>query len=146
MPERDPQMTTLDRLVAEQAIMRLVIRYAQLVDDGDFHRVVEMFTPDGRLVRPSGGEAVVGRDALLAAFLARPPRVARHVVSNILVELGSCHSATCSSTIMLFTAASGESPPAATRPALLGSFEDRLVHTPDGWRFAERVGAMLMKI
>jgi hypothetical protein len=34
----------------------------------------------------------------------------------------------------------------AASPALIGGFRDKLVRTPDGWRFAERTGFLDFKV
>jgi hypothetical protein len=132
--------------MAENEIARLVTRYAVLNDDGDFAGLAAMYLPGGRLMRPSGGDPVVGPDAIRASYEARPPRTSRHLVTNIVVELVSDQEATCRSALLLYTAAPGEEPAPAAAPALLGGFRDRLMRTPEGWRFAERIGFVHMKI
>ncbi len=139
-------MTPLDRLFAEHQIADLVTRYAALNDDGDFEGMAALFTEDGRFTRPSGGGQIVGRDAILASYQGRPPRIARHLIANIIVELVSESEAACRSTIVLYTAEPGALPADANKPALLGGFRDRLVKTADGWRFAEREGFIELKI
>lgn len=139
-------MTPAERMLAEHEIARLVIRYAMLNDDGDFAGVAALYVEDGRMARPSGGEPIVGRDAILRSFLARPPRVARHVITSVLPEILSAQEATCRSTMLLHAAPAGDLPARAKGPALLGGFRDRLVRTADGWRFAERAGYVDMTI
>jgi len=139
-------MTPIDRMLAEHEIVRLVTRYAMLNDDGDFAGVAALYVEDGRMARPSGGEPIVGRDAILQSFLARPPRTARHIITSILPEIVSDTEATCRSTMLLHAGAAGDLPAKAKGPALLGGFRDRLVRTPDGWRFVERTGTVDMTI
>ena len=139
-------MSPLDRMLAEHEIAALVTRYAVLNDDGDFADVAALFARDGRFVRPSGGEAVVGRDAIRASYEGRPPRHSRHLITNILVDIGSADEATSRSTMMLYTAAPGDLPVSANTPALLGGFRDRLVREDGAWRFAERIGFLDFKI
>ena len=133
-------MTELDRLLAEAEINRLIIRYAALNDSGDFTGLVATFVDDGVFVRPMTSDAVVGRAAILASFLARPPRIARHMTSNVTVDFVGDDAATARSMMLLYTAAAGALPAVATPGAKLGGFDDRLVRTPEGWRFAERRG------
>ena len=93
-----------------------------------------MYTESGRMNRPTApDDFVTGREAVLAAFEARPARVSRHVVVNIRVDV-SGERATATSQILLFTAAG--------QPPLVGSYQDRLVRTPEGWRFVERRGSL----
>lgn len=139
-------MAPLDRLVAEAEITRLITRYAMLNDDGDFAGVAAMFVEDARFTRPSGGDPVVGAEAIRASYEGRPPRLSRHLITNIVVDLVSEYEATARSTMVLYTAPSGDTPAVANTPALLGGFRDRLVRTADGWRFAERIGYLDLKI
>jgi 3-phenylpropionate/cinnamic acid dioxygenase small subunit len=137
-------MTPLDRLLAEHDIARLVTRFAWLNDEADWDAVAAMFTADGRFVRPAGGDAIVGRDAIRASFASRPPRVSRHLITNILVDVTTADEATSQCAMLLTTAAAGET--VAASPALVGGFRDKLVLAPDGWRFAERVGFLDLKV
>ncbi len=139
-------MSPIERMLAEHEIARLVTRYAMLNDDGDYAGVAALYVADGRMARPSGGDAIVGRDAILASFLARPPRIARHIITSILPEIVSADEATCRSTMLLYAAPAGALPAKATGAALLGGFRDRLVRSAEGWRFAERQGYVDMTI
>lgn len=127
-------MTDLERLLAERASERLIVDYAAANDAADWTRVAAMYVADGRMSRPTAPDAFIeGRAAILAAFEARPARTTRHVVANILVDVTG-DMATASSQILLFTAAG--------QPPLVGSYRDRLVNTPEGWRFLERRGSL----
>lgn len=139
-------MTPLARMLAEREITRLVTRYAMLNDDGDYAAVAEMFTDDARFVRPSGGDPIVGRAAIRASYEGRPPRLSRHLITNIVIDFTSDEEAACRSTMVLYTAPAGTMPGVTATPALLGGFRDRLVLTADGWRFAERIGHLDLKI
>jgi hypothetical protein len=76
---------------------------------------------------------------------ARPRRASRHIVANVLVTLEGETRARASSQILLFTGSAAEDgdPPiqSTTRP-LIGSYDDTLVKTTDGWRFTERRGRL----
>lgn len=128
-------MDALQRLLDERAIERMIIDYAGLNDAGDWHAVAAMYVADGRMTRPAAPDAFIkGRDAILAAFHARPPRTTRHIVGNIRVTIEEANAARAESQILLFTAAGA--------PPLVGSYSDRLVRTADGWRFVERRGRL----
>ena len=128
-------MDDITRVLAERARERLIIDYAALNDAGDWDAVAALYVADGRMSRPSApDDFIVGRDAILAAFKARPARASRHICANILVLIAGDEKATATSQILLFTA-SGQAP-------MVGSYADRFVLTPDGWRFAERRGAL----
>lgn len=127
-------MDAFERLLAERAIERMIVDYAAFNDAGDWEAVAAMYVSEGRMSRPSAPDSFVeGREAILAAFKARPARASRHVVVNIRVAVGD-REATASSQILLFTAAG--------QPPLVGTYTDRLALTEDGWRFAERRGSL----
>ena len=128
-------MDPLARLLAEREIERMILDYAAWNDAGEWDRVAALYTPDGRMSRPTAPDAFVeGREAILAAFLARPPRASRHICANIRVTLEADDRGSATSQILLFTA-SGQ-------PPLVGTYADRLVRTEDGWRFKERRGSL----
>jgi ketosteroid isomerase-like protein len=127
-------MEPLDRLLAERAIEAMIVDYAALNDAADWDAVAAMYLPEGRMSRPTAPDTYIeGRDAILAAFKARPARASRHIVANVRVRVEGT-SATATSQILLFTA--------ADKPPLVGSYADRLELTGDGWRFAERRGSL----
>ncbi len=83
-------MTDLERLIAERACERLIVDYAALNDAGDWEAVAALYVPHGRMSRPSAPDDFIeGRDAILAAFKSRPPRVTRHICANIRVTIES---------------------------------------------------------
>jgi hypothetical protein len=113
---------------------RLVAHYANLNDAGRWEEVAALFAADGRLSRPSApNDWVVGREAILAAFRARPPRTTRHACSNVVIDVLSADEAVGESAMLLFNG--GATP-------LVGSFFDRFVRTEEGWRFGERRGVL----
>jgi ketosteroid isomerase-like protein len=132
--------------IARAAITELITRYAALNDTADWEAVAALYTEDGRMARPTAPDQyVTGRAMILAAFRARPPRASRHIVANVLITLEGELRARASSQILLYTgsaAADGGLPRLSPGPPLIGSFEDTLVKTAQGWRFAERRGSL----
>ncbi len=125
-------MTDAERAAIEQACARLIARYANLNDAGDWAGVAALYAVDGRMARPTApDDFIVGRDAILAAFRARPARTTRHLCSNIVVDVLSFETATAESAMALFT---------PDAPPKLGGFHDRFVREDGVWRFAERHG------
>ncbi len=128
-------MNDSDRMVHERACERLITRYAALNDAGDWDAVAAMYVPHGRMSRPvAPDDFIEGRDAILAAFKARPPRTTRHICANIVVDIASDQAARAVSQIMLFTAKDAV--------PMVGSYHDVLENTADGWRFVERKGSL----
>ncbi|NLR71602.1 nuclear transport factor 2 family protein [Novosphingobium sp. ERN07] len=127
-------MTADERRAAEADCARLVALYANLNDEARWDEVAALYAEDGVMFRPTAPDAgVEGRDAILAAFKARPPRKTRHVCSNVVIDVESPTTARGTSAMLLFT---GDPAP------LVGSFHDQFVLTADGWRFAERRGSL----
>ena len=135
---------------ARAAIAELITRYAALNDAADWEAVAALYTEDGRMNRPSApDEFICGRAAILAAFRARPRRASRHIVANVLVTLTGETRARASSQILLFTGSAAEdggAPIQSTAPPLIGSYDDTLIKTPDGWRFSERRGRLDFRV
>ncbi|MFN4097715.1 MAG: nuclear transport factor 2 family protein, partial [Sphingomonas sp.] len=102
-------------------------------DDADWHACAALYTKDALFRRPSGGDPVRGRDAILEGFLARPARTTRHICSNVVIDVIDADHAIGESAMLLFT---GDGAPK------VGSFHDRFIHTDAGWRFAERRGSL----
>ncbi|WP_245656728.1 nuclear transport factor 2 family protein [Sphingomonas asaccharolytica] len=128
-------MSAADRRAIEWDCARLISLYAQLNDAARWDDVAALYAPDGLMTRPTAPDApIVGRDAILAAFQARPPRTTYHVCSNIVITVESATRAHGSSAMLLFTAADA--------PPLVGGFRDIFVLTEQGWRFAERRGSL----
>jgi hypothetical protein len=128
-------MKAKDRRAIEADCARLIALYANLNDEARWDEVAALYAEDGVMVRPTAPDApTVGREAILAAFKARPPRVTRHVCSNVVIDVESEDAARGVSAMLLFTGAA---------EPLVGSFHDRFVLTADGWRFAERRGSLL---
>lgn len=138
-------MTDDERRAIEADCIRLINHYANLNDAGEWEAVAALYTEDGVMQRPSGGDPIEGREAILAAFRARPPRTQRHVVANTVVDVTGPAAATAFSAIILYqgdAAPAGELPAMSANSPLVGWYRDRIIRTEEGWRFAERVGGL----
>lgn len=142
-------MTEDERRAIEADCERLIRLYVNLNDAQQWEQCAALYTAGARMGRPSHpGTFVEGRDAILAAFRARPPRAQRHIVSNVVVDVEDTDHARAFSVIVLYQ---GEPTPDGGLPAmsanspLIGWYRDRLVRTDDGWRFAERIGGLDFK-
>jgi len=134
------------RRAIEWECTRLINHYANLTDEGRWEEVAALYAEDGLMTRPTApDDPVRGREALLAAFRARPPRVSRHICANIVVTVENEKEASAISSILLFTGSSGEGGGPARPdegPPLVGAFRDRFILTAEGWRFSERRGSL----
>ena len=137
-------MTDDERRAIEADCERLIKRYVNLNDAQDWPAVAALYTEDAVFKRPSGGEAIVGREAILASFLARPARVQRHVIANVVVEVEDADHARAFCAILLYQGDPVDEglPAMSANSPLVGTFTDRLVRTSEGWRFAERAGGL----
>ena len=141
-------MTEDERRAIEAHCERLIKLYVNLNDAHDWDGCAALYTADARMGRPSGGPPIEGRESILAAFNARPPRAQRHTVSNIVVDVENADNARAFSVIVLYQgdpAAAGELPAMSANSPLIGWYRDRLVRTAEGWRFAERIGGLDFK-
>lgn len=131
-------MDDTTRRAIEADCTRLISLYANLNDAAHWEEVAALYAADGWMSRPVDPDTrIIGREAILAAFTARPPRTTRHVCANIVIDVESATSARGESVMVLYTSA--ENPP------LVGSFYDRFALTAEGWRFAERRGTLIFK-
>jgi ketosteroid isomerase-like protein len=132
--------------VERAAITELITRYAVLNDSADCEAVAALYTEDARMSRPVAPDQFIsGRAAILAAFTARPRRASRHVVANVLVTLDGEDRARAVSQILLYTGTAAEDgglPHLSGSSPLIGTWQDTLVKTPEGWRFTERRGSL----
>jgi len=138
-------MDEAERRAIEADCARLINHYVNLNDAQDWEAVAALYTGNAVFRRPSGGDAIVGREAILASFLARPPRAQRHVIANIVVDVESATEATSFCAIILYqgdVTSDGSLPVQAANSPLVGWFRDRIVLTREGWRFAERTGGL----
>lgn len=127
-------MNPEERRAIEWECSRLVVLYAKLNDEARWHDLAALYIESGSMIRPTApSDPIIGRPAIFAAFAARPPRVTRHVCSNIVIDVESSIEARGTSVMLLFTG--GPAP-------LVGGFDDRFVLTDEGWRFAERRGSL----
>lgn len=139
-------MTPELRLAIEWECTKLIYCYALLNDQARWEEVASLYTEDGLMTRPTApDQAIVGREAILASFLARPARATRHVCANVVVTVESDSEASAESVILLFTgsaAAGADLPVRDPSGPLVGTYHDRFRATQTGWRFSERRGAL----
>jgi ketosteroid isomerase-like protein len=137
-------MTEDQRRAIEADVTRLIHQYVWANDAQDWEQCAALYTQDAVFRRPSGGDPVVGRAAILESFTARPPRAQRHVMANTLVDVLSDIEATAKSVIVLYMGDAVEDglPVQDAKSPRIGTFVDRVVKTADGWRFAERTGGL----
>jgi len=133
-----------------EACRALIVEFAARIDAGQADTLGELLTEDASFARPTMPDKVInGREAILAAFASRPKHlVSQHLNLNIRIRITGPDSAEGHSVVMLFLGnAADELVPGKGRPAgapLLGTWTDRFVRTPEGWRFRDRRGVATM--
>ena len=106
-------------------ILQLMYRYNHAIDSGDAPGWAATFTADG--VFDVAGQLRSGRDELIA--FAASVHGLRHTVANPVIDVTG-DAATARAYFVVFQ---------GTGLAAIGTYQDEVVRTPDGWRFAKRV-------
>jgi len=135
-------MDATERLLIEEECRKLVLRFAKVNDDWDHTALAALFVEDSEFARPLDPDhPYFGRDRIQAIFRDRPRRLTRHVMTNILVDVLSADEAVGTSYVTMLSAPDPDRKwPLAAEGIFVGTFDDRFVRTPDGWRFKSRTG------
>lgn len=138
-------ITTEERMVIEAACERLVKQFAVFNDFGRNDDLADLFIEDGSFVPPLDPvNPAFGREAIRALMKGRPPRLSRHFMNNILIEVTSAEEATGVSYVAFLSTSDVKAvrPTLAEPKMLLGEYQDQFVKTPVGWRFKCRRGSI----
>ena len=132
----DPSV--LRRVADELEIRSLIADVARYADSATVDEYVALFTEDahwGMPGAPRTGSADIraGSDARRVAGETGPGSGTRHLVTTIAVQVDGSDVATADST-WLFLVDTTASPSIK----LCGTYRDRFVRTPEGWRVARR--------
>ncbi|MGF6274202.1 ketosteroid isomerase-like protein [Massilia sp. UYP11] len=137
-------MHAIEELLVRQACAELIALYALLNDERRYEELADLFTEDATLFRPSSPDQPIrGRAAILEAFRKRPDSVVTfHVTSDVLVEASAAGVVQVRSKMLMFAATRGEA--GSNKAPVAGTFHDTVVSTPDGWKFSQRRGALVI--
>jgi hypothetical protein len=132
------------RLADQLEIGELCARYNRSVDDGDGPAFAAVFTPDGALVAASGrGDEPDAEDPavfqgaveLEKVPTRRPLGAMVHITADAIVDIDvDGDEATHWCTLILFV----REPETGSVAVVTGRYIDKLLRTPDGWRFTRR--------
>jgi ketosteroid isomerase-like protein len=117
----------------EAAIRRLLARFCQLVDDGDFDAAVELFTEDARFIRL--GEETKGREVIQQILVNETNGTTLHQVTNIVVSNGSQDGTYHSVSDLVITAKRAGS----WEQTFAGRYHDTFVGTGRDMKFSQRI-------
>jgi uncharacterized protein (TIGR02246 family) len=126
----------LERVLDHLAIRELTARYNRAFDDVDSEAWADTFTPDG--VLEYGGDAPIsGHDALVKMSQATGYGFV-HVTTDPIIDIdGDRATQRCTVIIANRRQASDR-----VGIAMTGRYEDKLVRTPEGWRFKRRTAVL----
>ncbi len=141
-------MPALNALEIEAACTRVIHAAAAYVDGNDYEAFCGLFTETGTLQRPDGS-VLKGREAILAAYRARPAhRMSLHVISNTLFTDVSENDCRATSLVTLWASDSrspaGPQGRAVVQPLVLGGFDDSFILDGGVWRLASRKASFFM--
>lgn len=128
----------LRALLDKQEIADLAVRYVLALDAHDWDALRNCFVAEPVFVHPGG--RLEGFDAILARSRGALERLdsSHHLLGSVLVEV-SGDTARC---VSYFTGQHVRlGAPGGDLYTVAGSYTDRVVRLPDGWRIAERVQA-----
>ena len=122
-------------------IERLVYRYAECIDSGDFEGLARLFA-NGRMLAPDGSVLAEGFDDMLA-FLKETVRIypdsgtpkSQHVMSNLVIDVddgADIARATCYYTVFQ------RADDLPLQAVIGGRYRDRFRRSESDWRFEER--------
>ena len=132
----DSRLATLE----DREAIRLLLRdYGRLLDERRFDEFGQLFAADGEYVsagRTTRGPAQIaeGLRSVMAGNSLGLAEPNFHVLFNERTELEGDHADSTSQSFFVAPGADG-----APRLIMMASYEDRLVRTPQGWRFASRI-------
>jgi 3-phenylpropionate/cinnamic acid dioxygenase small subunit len=112
------------------ALHQLVYHYAQIVDDGEYHKLVDIFTSDIEFDTSAFGNApVVGIETVIQSYVDARHPVAHHVTSPVVTTDADGTVRVRSKVLSLLGGGLCGS----------GTYDDVAVRTADGWRISKRV-------
>ena len=131
---------TENAVVDELAIRRILASYCQLLDDGHFDALADLFTPDGSF--NYGAAAASGRAAIRAWFTSSQPpgRRGKHLTLNVLIVVDG-DNATVTSDYLWLRSVDG-----VISPGLAGRYRDTLVRDHGRWLISRRTAEPMSDI
>jgi uncharacterized protein (TIGR02246 family) len=120
-------------LLDRARIRELTARYNRCFDDGDPDGYADTFTEDG-VMEVAGGPSTSGRNDL-AEMCRKIPWGVMHVTVDATVDVDGDSAKQHVALVVIRRAGRPQDKPQITST---GRYEDDLVRTPDGWRFARR--------
>ncbi|MGI9578104.1 MAG: nuclear transport factor 2 family protein [Microthrixaceae bacterium] len=116
-------------------IIDLAVAYCRIVDSGDFDSLRKVFTPAASAQLGGSGQSGIAEIMeRLSTALGKFDSWEHHVDAHQVSVDGLSASASCS-VRAVHVRPEGSSPRTDT---IIGTYDDKLVHTADGWRISHR--------
>jgi hypothetical protein len=131
-------MLTEQKLAVEREAERVLVRFFHHLDTGEFEALVALMAEDGVWHRQ--GKVLRGPGMVREALAERPKgRRTRHLVTNLIVDaVDERHvQAIYYLTVFRHDGVTPGEPAPIELPASVGTYREKLVLTPAGWRVAE---------
>lgn len=128
--------TEVERLLDQQAIIAVALRYCRALDTNDWALLADVFVP-GATARLGGPPELIGLEAITARCRAAltPLDDSQHMVSNHEVQI---EAETATHRCYLQAQHIRRNSVGGPNYMIGGRYEDRLVRTADGWRISHR--------
>ena len=126
----------VQRLIDQLEIRELTARYNRAFDDGDAEAYAATFTPDGRM-EATGIPPAVGHGALENLVRLTPYGIV-HITTDPIIEIDGDRARQQCTLIV----ANRHRDRSAVTLGTTGRYDDELVRTSEGWRFAKRVAVL----
>lgn len=140
-------MDILERAQIEIECGKLALLYGAYADKCDHKGLASLFSRDGIYLRPGvSQDALIGRESIHAMFRDREPKLVRHIVTNVLVDVIDGTHACGTSYLTVLYSDGGIRPPQASSALYVGECTDEYVKTKEGWKIAKRDGALILHI
>jgi uncharacterized protein (TIGR02246 family) len=110
-------------------IRKLLAEYCFAIDTGDADRWANLFAEDG-VFDSNALEPLIGRAALRDFVVSVVPPGRRHFTANEIISVDGD-----AATVRAYAVVTMDSPPTLSS---VGTYDDELVRTEDGWRFRRR--------
>jgi len=143
-------LSRIERMLIEHECAQLVRHSLNLSDARAYDRLVDLFTEDAVMIRPSMPDCpLMGRVAIAADYAARPTdRLTFHICSNVVITALSQTRAEAYCHVLLYSAVDDPASdvlPTAAPAQFAGAYQDVLVRQDEGWRFQARTGRMILR-
>ncbi len=128
-------MTTLETLLAKDAIRETMARYCHALDACDFVGVASLFTEDGMWTTDYG--TANGREAIAALLASVVPTRGngpqrKHYICNVVIDVAGQEASSVADYLIIRESESG------LIPVMGGTYKDRFRQVEGRWQFSRK--------